>query len=86
MLYENYTVAVMAELLIKDVPREIEEKLKARAAANRRSLSNEAVIILEKALRDRPRTLTLEEIDRLRVRPKRPLTQAILDEAFQKRR
>jgi len=76
----------MPGLLIKDLPSELHEKLRARAAANRRSLSNEAITILERVLHDRPRRLTLEEIDRLRVHPRRPLTQAIIDEARRKKR
>lgn len=71
----------MAGLLIKDVPKELHRKLKARAAANRRSLSNEALTILESALHDRSGPLTLEEIDRLRVHGRRPLTDAILERA-----
>lgn len=76
----------MAGLLIKDLPGELHEKLKARAAANRRSLSSEAITILEKALHERSAPLTLEEIDRLRVRGRKPLTQAILDRARRDRR
>jgi len=76
----------MAGLLIKDLPKELHQKLKARAAANRRSLSSETIVILEKALHDRSRPLTLEDIDRLRARPRRPLTQAIIDEGLRKKR
>jgi plasmid stability protein len=86
LLLFRYTFDIMPGLLIKDLPKELHQKLKTRASVNRRSLSNEAIIILEDALRDRPRRLTLEEIDRLRVRPRRPLTQAILDEALRKKR
>jgi plasmid stability protein len=71
----------MAGLLIKEVPKELHRKLKARAAANRRSLSNEALTILESALHDRSGPLTLEEIDRLRGHGRRPLTDAILERA-----
>jgi plasmid stability protein len=76
----------MAGLLIKDLPNELHKKLKERAAANRRSLSSEAITILEKALLERSAPLTLEEIDRLRVRGLKPLTQAILDRARRDRR
>ncbi|HEX8407916.1 MAG TPA: Arc family DNA-binding protein [Thermoanaerobaculia bacterium] len=71
----------MAGLLIKELPREIHRKLKARAAANRRSLSSEATVILEAALHDRSGPPTLAEIDRLRTRGERPLRQSILDRA-----
>ena len=71
----------MAGLLIKDLPRELHRKLKARAAANRRSLSGEALTILESALDDRSGPRTLAEIDRLRVRGLRPLTDEIVERA-----
>jgi plasmid stability protein len=71
----------MAGLLIKDLPKELHRKLKARAAANRRSLSGEAITILESVLHDRSGPPTLEEIDRLRTHGKRPLTQSIIDRA-----
>ena len=71
----------MAGLLIKELPKELHRKLKARAAAHRRSLSSEAIVILETALHDRSGPPTLAEIDRLRVRGQKPLTQSILDRA-----
>jgi plasmid stability protein len=71
----------MAGLLIKDVPSELHRKLKARAAANRRSLSREALTILETALHEGSGPRTLAELDRLRVRGRRPLTDAILERA-----
>lgn len=40
----------MPGLLIKDVPDELHQKLKARAARNRRSLTKEALVLLETAL------------------------------------
>ena len=71
----------MAGLLIKDVPKDLHRKLKARAAANRRSLSGEALTILESALHGRSGPLTLVEIERLRTRGRRPLTDRILERA-----
>jgi plasmid stability protein len=71
----------MAGLLIKDHPKEIHRKLKVRAAANRRSPSREATVILETALHDRSAPPTLAEIDRLRTHGSRPLRQWILDRA-----
>ena len=71
----------MPGLLIKELPKELHRRLKASAAANRRSLSSEAITILEQALHDRSGPPTLEEIDRLRVRGRRPLTQAMIDRA-----
>jgi hypothetical protein len=52
-----------------------------RAAANRRSVSREVLTILETALHDRSGPLSLAEVDRLRTRGKRPLTQNVLDRA-----
>ena len=75
----------MAELLIKDLPTDLHRKLKTRAATNRRSMSAEAVTILEAALNDRVESPTLEEIDHLRAKGRRPLRQAIIDLARRER-
>jgi len=69
----------MAGLLIKDFPEKLHRKLEARAFANRRSLSSEALAILETVLYDRSVPPTLDEIDRLRTRGARPLPQSIVD-------
>jgi plasmid stability protein len=71
----------MAGLLIKDVPQDLHEKLKARAAANRRSLSSEVLTILESAVDGRSGSLTSADLDRVRARGRRPLTDAVLDRA-----
>src|SRR5207249_1298459 len=42
-----YNFDSMAGLLIKELPKELHRKLKRRAEANRRSLSSEAITILE---------------------------------------
>ena len=76
----------MTGILIKDLPKELHQKLKARASANRRSLSNEAITILETALHDRSGPPTLDQIDRLRVRGRRPLRQTIVDRARRRER
>ena len=66
---------------IKDVPKDLHQKLKARAEANRRSLSREALTILEGSLDDRAGRATLEEIDRARIRGAKPLPQSVIDRA-----
>jgi plasmid stability protein len=71
----------MAGLLIKDLPKDLHRRLKVRAAANRRSLSSEAIVILETALQDRSGPPTLAEIDRRRTRGRRPLPQSVVDRA-----
>jgi plasmid stability protein len=76
----------MAGLLIKDLPKDVHRKLKARAAANRRSLSGEAITILESVLHDRSGPPTLDEIDHLRAHGRRPLRQAIVDLARRRER
>lgn len=73
----------MPGLLIKDLPPEVHARLKARARTHRRSMSSEALVLLEAALSERAGPPTLEEIDRLRVRGRLPLTDAILEEALQ---
>ena len=76
----------MSGLLIKELPKDLHRKLKARASANRRSLSGEAITILETVLHDRSGPPTLDEIDRLRVHGRRPLRQDIIDRARRRER
>lgn len=68
-------------MLIKEVPDNLHRRLKERAAANRRSLSREVLVMLETAMAEPAGPPTLEEIDRLRVTGARPLTQDLLDRA-----
>ena len=68
-------------MLIKEVPEDLHRRLKERAAANRRSLSREVLVMLEAAVAEPAGPPTLEEIDRLRLRGARPLTQDLLDGA-----
>ena len=58
----------MATLTIKNIPDDLYEGLKKRAKANRRSINNEAIVILESALQKRERDTEkiLEEARRLR--------------------
>ena len=71
----------MPGLFIKDLPYDLHGRLKARAAANRRSLASEAIILLERSLAERAGPPTLAEIDEMRIRGEMPLTQDLLDEA-----
>lgn len=71
----------MASLLIRNLPDAIHVRLKERAARHRRSLSREALVILEASLKDAEGRPTLESMDRRRVRGKKPLTDAILRRA-----
>jgi plasmid stability protein len=71
----------MPGMLIKEVPEELHRRLKERAAANRRSLSREVLVMLETAMAEPAGPPTLEEVDRLRVAGARPLTQDLLDRA-----
>lgn len=41
----------MASITIKNIPDELYEELKARAATNRRSINNEVIMIIERAFR-----------------------------------
>lgn len=50
---------VPTTLTLKNIPDEIYERLKASAAANRRSLNSEAILCLERALG--PKKVTIEE-------------------------
>ena len=71
----------MPGLLIRDLPDHLHIRLKDRATRSGRSLSREAVALLEELLGDRAGPRPLEEIDRLRVRGSSPLTDALLDRA-----
>lgn len=71
----------MPGLLIKDIPEHLHVQLKKRAARNHRSMTREAIAILEAALAGRPDRPSLAEIDRMRVRGKKPLTDAFLRKA-----
>ncbi len=73
----------MPGLLIKMLPDDIHARLKKRAAENRRSLSSEVILLLQEALADRAGPPTLADLDRMRIRGGRPLTQDILDDARQ---
>lgn len=68
----------MAQILLRDVPDDVHERLRQRAEANRRSMNQEAVTILEEAVRDRAGPPSLEELDALRIRGRGPLTDALL--------
>ena len=41
----------MANITIKNIPDDLYEELKARAAANRRSINNEVIMLIERAFR-----------------------------------
>jgi plasmid stability protein len=71
----------MPGLLIKDLPRSLHRRLVERARANRRSMANEALTILEAALDDRAGAPSLQEVDAMRVRGRRALTPRLLDAA-----
>jgi len=58
----------MPGLLIKNVPEGLHKRLKRRAARNHRSLTKEALAILEAALSERVDRPSLAQIDRRRVR------------------
>jgi plasmid stability protein len=72
--------------MIKDLPKDVHRKLKTRAAANRRSLSSEAITILKSVLHGRSGPPTLAEIDRLRVHGTRSLRQSVVDRARRRER
>jgi plasmid stability protein len=80
------SLRTMLGLLIKNLPMDLLRKLEARASANRRSLSDEAISILDAALHGRSGSPTLDEIDRLRVHGRRPLRQEIIDLARRRER
>ncbi|MCI0440737.1 MAG: Arc family DNA-binding protein [Chloroflexi bacterium] len=67
----------MPELLIRDMPPELYERLKASAAKHNRSVSEEAIAFLEKAL---PQERQRREVKvPTPIKGKFPLTQEFLD-------
>lgn len=72
----------MASLLLRDLPEHLHLKLKHRAKRNRRSLNSELLVLLETALQaESLGQPNLEELDRLRVTPRRLLTSNEIAEA-----
>jgi hypothetical protein len=67
----------MPALLIKDLPPELHEKLKESAARHRRSLTKEALVLLEGALAAPKRSVEPPRPFKARV----PVTQELLDQA-----
>ena len=74
----------MTTFTLKGIPEELYERLKRRAAANRRSINGEMLVCLEEALRGKrvdPADM-LAKVDSVRERlDTRPYTQEALDEA-----
>ncbi len=66
----------MAALLIKDIPREVHEWLKREAARNRRSMTQQAIVLFEEQMR-RFRPVTFPAPARTRT----PLTAEFIDQA-----
>jgi plasmid stability protein len=58
----------MRTLTLKNVPDELYEELKCRAAAHRRSLNQEAIVSLSNALERRDPAVLLAQADALRER------------------
>lgn len=52
----------MTDVLVRDVPDDLLAYLKERAAANRRSLQQEVLIILESAVREDTRRLSAMQV------------------------
>lgn len=49
----------MSTLVLKNLPEQLHERLKAQAAEHRRSLTQEAILVLEQGLLTRPRRALL---------------------------
>ena len=71
----------MPGLLIKNLPPMLHSRLRERAKTGRRSLSSEALKILEEALDERAGPPTLEEVDAMRQSGARPLTDKLIARA-----
>jgi plasmid stability protein len=64
----------MANITVKNIPDDLYKNLKNVAAINRRSLNNEIIVCIEKAVRSRriDSTLFLDRVQRLRKEAKLP--------------
>lgn len=78
----------MPNITIRNIPDDLHKRLKERAAANRRSLNNEILSMLEEKEYVLPLgaqrqhvAMVLEEIRRNRVEPRRPITDDDLVQA-----
>ena len=71
----------MSAIVIKDVPKDVHRLLKEAAARNRRSMNQEALMILERALRPVPPLVRVKPI-----KPKRPFTHDWLLKAIREGR
>lgn len=79
----------MTSITIKNIPDDLYAELKRQAEANRRSLNSEAIVCLERAVRERPRSArdVLADIDALRRSVSvPPLTDEWLREAIDRDR
>lgn len=56
----------MATMTIKNIPDELYEELKRRAAANRRSINNEVIVLIERAVQYQAQDPN-EVLERIRV-------------------
>jgi plasmid stability protein len=72
----------MPGLLIKDLPDDLHQRLKESAARHHRSLTKEAMALLEEALAKGPRRKDLPQP----FQGHRPVTQDLLDQAKGERR
>ena len=71
----------MSGLLIKNLPPGLHRRLRERAKTSHRSLSSEALSILEEALDERAGPPALEEVDAMRQTGARPLTDRLIARA-----
>lgn len=71
----------MPAIVIKDVPRNLHRRLQQQAERNRRSMSQELLIIMERALRPLPPLAPIKP-----VKTKRPFTNAWLLKAMREGR
>ena len=73
----------MANITVKNIPDKLYEKLKIHAAMNHRSLNNEIIVCIEKAIKSRriDQNRFLDRVQRIRRENKLPyLTDQVLQE------
>ena len=67
----------MPDILVKDLPAKLHRKLKEAAKKNRRSMTQQAIVLLEQGLQEPPKLAFPKP-----VKTKRPLTQRVLTQGI----
>ena len=76
----------MSTITIKNIPSELYERLKQRAAENRRSMNNEVIVCIERAVLSRKTNTTDEVLAKARELRKKTSNHSLADGEFTTRK